>query len=71
MPFRFRKFNGPEEHTPGLNKVKSLVKNSNLTFLKPESKGKLFPWGTGLVAWETDEVSLDKIFVKLNINQST
>jgi len=55
MPFRFKKYHGPEEHIPGMNKIKGIVRNANLTF-NSQGQGKLFPWGTGLVAWETDEV---------------
>lgn len=55
MPFRFKKFNGPSEHIPGMNKVKSLLRSANLTYTSKEDS-KFFVWGTALISWETDEV---------------
>ena len=49
ISFTHRLFSGPEEHVPAMNKVKTAIKNSNIT-------GRVFPWTMGYAAWETDEV---------------
>jgi hypothetical protein len=54
MPFKFKSFNGRDEHIPGMNEVKSLVKQANMSF--SDSNGRLFPWSSVFVSWETDEV---------------
>jgi len=57
MPFKFKSFKGRDEHIPGMNEVKALVKNANITF-NSNVKGQLFPWSSVFVSWETDEVRL-------------
>ena len=40
ISFTHRLFSGPEEHVPAMNKVKTAIKNSNIT-------GRVFPWAIG------------------------
>ncbi|XP_021948457.1 protein patched homolog 2 isoform X2 [Folsomia candida] len=67
MPFRFRKFNGPQEHIPALRKVKSLLKTANMTFNHHESP-KFFVTGTGLVAWETDNIINAELYRNVSLS---
>lgn len=57
MPFKFKTFRGREEHIPGMNELKSIVRNANITYYDG-TEGKFFAWSAVFVSWETDEVRI-------------
>lgn len=58
IDFVFRNFKGPDEHLPAMNKLKELVRNSNIT--DSESKSEhVTVWAKIFANWVTDEV-IDK-----------
>jgi len=54
MPFKFRTFRGRDEHIPGMNEVKAMVKEADIKYTAPN--GRIFSWSSVFVSWETDEV---------------
>jgi hypothetical protein len=42
---------GPEEQIPAMNRVKTIIRNSNFS-------SRVFPMAQGYASWETDEVGL-------------
>lgn len=61
LDFKFKLFNGPEEALPAMNRVKVLVKNSNIT------SGDAFKsvWGKIFANWVTDEVIQRELYRNL------
>ena len=60
ITFRHRIFQGPSQQIPAMNRVKSIIKESNLT-------GRVFPLSLGYAAWETDEVIADELYRNLGL----
>lgn len=56
IDFVFRNFKGPDEHLPAMNKLKYLVRNSNIT---ESESGRVTVWAKIFANWVTDEV-IDK-----------
>lgn len=52
MSFSFTKFSGPKEYIPAMNKVKSIVKNANIT----TGDGYRSAWSKAFANWVTDEI---------------
>ncbi|VVD03098.1 patched domain-containing protein 3-like [Leptidea sinapis] len=52
MSFRFRKFDGPEQYIPAMNRVKSIIKSANIT----TGDGYRSVWSKAFANWVTDEI---------------
>ncbi|XP_023320290.1 Niemann-Pick C1 protein [Eurytemora carolleeae] len=59
LSFKHRLMSGPEEQIPAMNRVKTIIRNSNFS-------SRVFPMAQGYASWETDEV----ISVELYRNMS-
>lgn len=60
MTFRHKIFSGPSEHIPAMNRVKKIIKETNLS-------GKVFPLSQGYAGWETDEVIAEELYRNLGL----
>ena len=60
ITFTHKVFEGPSQHIPAMNRVKSLIKNANLT-------GKIFPLSQGYASWETDEVISAELYRNIGL----
>ncbi len=56
MPFQFRFFPSTAERISAMRAIKTIVKNSNLTFNENVENPKVFAWAVEFVQWESDEV---------------
>ncbi|CAH0729250.1 unnamed protein product, partial [Brenthis ino] len=52
MPFRFTKFEGPEQYIPAMNRIKEIVKTTNIT----SGSGYRSVWSKAFANWVTDEI---------------
>ncbi|CAG9795150.1 unnamed protein product [Diatraea saccharalis] len=52
IPFKFNRFQGPEEHIPAMNQVKSLVKSTSFE----TDDGYRSVWSKAFANWVTDEI---------------
>ncbi|CAH2105365.1 unnamed protein product [Euphydryas editha] len=52
MSFRFTRFKGPEEYIPAMNRVKYIVKSTNIT----TGNGYRSVWSKAFANWVTDEI---------------
>lgn len=52
--FVFKRFDGPEEYIPAMNKLKGIVKDANVT----SGDGFATVWSKIFANWVTDEVSM-------------
>jgi len=60
ITFTHKVFQGPSQHIPAMNRVKTLIQEANLT-------GKVFPLSIGYAAWETDEVIAAELYRNLGL----
>jgi predicted RND superfamily exporter protein len=60
ITFYHKIFKGPSEQIPAMNRVKRIIKESNLT-------GRVFPMSLGYAAWETDEVIAEELYRNLGL----
>lgn len=52
MSFRFKSFKGPEEYIPAMNRIKHIVKSTNIT----TGNGYRSVWSKAFANWVTDEI---------------
>jgi len=60
ITFTHKVFEGPSQHIPAMNRVKSLIKSANLS-------GKIFPLSQGYASWETDEVISAELYRNIGL----
>ncbi|CAG7727935.1 unnamed protein product [Allacma fusca] len=51
--FKFKSFEGPEEHLPAMREIKEIVKYANFT---ETENSRTFVWSFAFAGWETDEI---------------
>ncbi|KAG8245135.1 molting cycle, collagen and cuticulin-based cuticle [Homalodisca vitripennis] len=64
LDFKFRRFSGPEEAVPAMNRVRKLVQDSNIT----SGDGIKTVWSKAFATWTTDEVIQHELYRNLALS---
>ncbi|XP_054280172.1 NPC intracellular cholesterol transporter 1-like [Macrosteles quadrilineatus] len=64
LDFKFRLFSGPEEAIPAMNRIKDMVRNSNIS----SGDGFKTVWSKAFATWTTDEVIQHELYRNLTLS---
>uniref|UniRef100_A0A1B6KFZ1 SSD domain-containing protein n=2 Tax=Graphocephala atropunctata TaxID=36148 RepID=A0A1B6KFZ1_9HEMI len=64
LDFKFRKFTGPEEAVPAMNRIRQLIQDSNIT----SGDGFKTVWSKAFATWTTDEVIQHELYRNLALS---